>query len=140
MGGGEQIPSLDSAGVALYTYNLYFWELMIGHRECNARLSTPRTCPSGARAQHSSHLPLWRPCSTFLAPAPLAPVLAVARAAVLALGLLAPVLEVARAAVLALVLLAPVLAVARAAVLALVLLAPVLAVARAIFLALVRPS
>jgi hypothetical protein len=36
MGGGEQIPSLDSAGVALYTYNLHFWELMIGHREYNA--------------------------------------------------------------------------------------------------------
>jgi hypothetical protein len=27
MGGGEQIPSLDSAGVALYTHNLHFWEL-----------------------------------------------------------------------------------------------------------------
>jgi hypothetical protein len=38
MRGGEKIPSLDSAGVALYTYNLHFWEPMIGHRECNARL------------------------------------------------------------------------------------------------------
>jgi hypothetical protein len=66
-----------------------------------------------------------------------APVVAVARAAVPALVLLAPVLAVARAAVLALVLLAPVLAVARAAVPALVLLAPVLAVARAAVLALV---
>jgi hypothetical protein len=30
MGGGEQIPSLDSAGVALYAHDLHFWELMIG--------------------------------------------------------------------------------------------------------------
>jgi hypothetical protein len=27
MGGGEQIPSLDSAGVALYAHDLHFWEL-----------------------------------------------------------------------------------------------------------------
>jgi hypothetical protein len=60
-------------------------------------------------------------------PAFLAPVLAVARAAVLALALLAPVLAVARAAVPALALGAPVLAVAGAAVLAKVLPAPVLA-------------
>jgi hypothetical protein len=79
--------------------------------------------------------------STALEPPPLAPVLAVARAAVPALVLRAPVLAaqtaVARAAVLALVLLAPVLAVARAEVLAHVLPAPVLAVVSAAVLALV---
>jgi hypothetical protein len=41
MGGGEQIPSLDSAGVALYTHNLHFWELMIGHRESAICASLP---------------------------------------------------------------------------------------------------
>jgi hypothetical protein len=57
-----------------------------------------------------------------------APVLAVARAAVLAASLPAPVLaEALRVAVLALVLLAPVVAVVRAAVLAQALLAPVVA-------------
>jgi hypothetical protein len=62
-------------------------------------------------------------------------------AAVLALPLLAPVLAVARAAVLALaLLLAPVLAVARAAVLALALGAPVLAVACAAVLAGALPA
>jgi hypothetical protein len=82
-------------------------------------------------------LALLTPVLAVLAPALLAPVLAVARAAVPALALLAPVLAAARAAVLAPALPAPVLAVARAAVLALASFSrpcsqrPVLAAARA---------
>jgi hypothetical protein len=74
---------------------------------------------SGARARSSCCVQHSLPALPLLAP-----VLAVARAAVLAPVLLAPVLAVARVAVLAPVLLAPVLTVARAAVSALVLLAP----------------
>jgi hypothetical protein len=42
MGGGEQIPSLDSAGVALCSYSLCFWELRVRDIESTTYVQLPQ--------------------------------------------------------------------------------------------------